>query len=167
VETGEGRSKDFTDRLNTNGNGGGVPLMQIRACDMTDITIIGGVIHAGIYYAPGSLKAEFCRLGLNATIKFCREHQVPFKQPGKLLVATNDTEMQRLKALESRALENKLDIRAVSAAELREREPNITGLGALLSPTTGIVDYVAMVEKMAEQFINLGGQITYGAKVVG
>jgi L-2-hydroxyglutarate oxidase len=206
VETGEGRSKYFTDRLNANGNGGRVPLMQIRAYDMTDITIIGGgivgittalemqqswpgisiellekepgparhqtgrnsgVIHAGIYYAPGSLKAEFCRLGLTATIKFCKEHQVPFKQPGKLLVATNDTEMQRLKALESRARENKLDIRAVSAAELREREPNITGLGALLSPATGIVDYVAMVEKMAEQFIDLGGQITYGAKVVG
>jgi L-2-hydroxyglutarate oxidase len=124
-----------------------------------------GVIHAGIYYEPGSLKAEFCRQGLAATIQFCKDHRVPYEQPGKLLVATNQVEMDRLGALEERARANGLDIRAVSSGELREREPNITGLGGLLSPTTGIADYVAMVEKMAELFKEQGGQITYGAEV--
>jgi L-2-hydroxyglutarate oxidase len=126
-----------------------------------------GVIHAGIYYAPGSLKAEFCRRGLAATVRFCTEHQLPFEQVGKLIVATSPVEMERMAALEARSRQNGLDVRPVSAAELREIEPNITGIGALLSPATGIADYGAVVNKMAELFIALGGEITNGAEVVG
>lgn len=125
-----------------------------------------GVIHAGIYYAPGSLKAEFCRRGLAATVRFCTEHGLPFEQPGKLIVATSPAELERMAALEGRARQNGLDIRAVSAAELREIEPGITGLGALLSPATGIADYGAVVRRMAGLFADLGGEISHGAEVV-
>ncbi|MDR7030953.1 L-2-hydroxyglutarate oxidase [Rhizobium rosettiformans] len=126
-----------------------------------------GVIHAGIYYAPGSMKAEFCRRGLEATVRFCREHGLPYEQPGKLIVATSAIEMERMKALQDRAQRNGLDVRPVSAAELREIEPNITGLGALLSPATGIADYGAIVRRMAELFVEAGGEIRYGAEVTG
>ena len=126
-----------------------------------------GVIHAGIYYAPGSMKAKFCRRGLEATVRFCTEHQLPFEQPGKLIVATSPVEMERMTALEGRAKLNGLATRAVSAAELREIEPNITGLGALLSPATGIADYGAIVRKMAELFAALGGEITCRTEVIG
>jgi (S)-2-hydroxyglutarate dehydrogenase len=124
-----------------------------------------GVIHAGIYYAPGSLKAEFCRRGLAATLRFCAEHGIAHEQPGKLLVATSPVEMERLAALETRAAANGLDIRRVSATELREIEPNIEGLGALLSPATGIADYGGIVRRMAALLGDLGGQVTRGADV--
>lgn len=126
-----------------------------------------GVIHAGIYYAPGSLKARFCREGLKATVQFCQDHGLPYDQCGKLIVATNEVEVERLKALTARALENGLEVRPVSAAELAETEPNITGLGALLSPATGIVDYTAVTAKMADLFTAAGGEIRHGADVTG
>lgn len=124
-----------------------------------------GVIHAGIYYAPGSLKAEFCRRGLAATLRFSAEHGIAHEQPGKLLVATSPVEMERLAALETRATANGLDVRRVSATELREIEPNIEGLGALLSPATGIADYGGIVRRMAVLVGDLGGQVTRGAEV--
>lgn len=124
-----------------------------------------GVIHAGIYYAPGSLKAEFCRRGLAATVAFCVKHGIAHERPGKLIVATSPLELERLSALESRARQNGLEVRSVSAAELRELEPNIAGLGAVLSPASGIVDYPAMVRSMASQIVGLGGQILTGAEV--
>ena len=125
-----------------------------------------GVIHAGIYYAPGSLKADFCRRGLTATLAYCAEHGIAHETPGKLIVATSHLELERLAALEGRARQNGLDVRSVSKAELDELEPNITGLGAVLSPATGIADYPAMVRKMASQVVCLGGQIVTGAEVV-
>lgn len=125
-----------------------------------------GVIHAGIYYAPGSLKARFCREGLAETIQFSREHGISYDQCGKLLVATNAAEVDRLTALTARARENGLEVQPVSAAELREREPNITGLAGLLSPTTGIADYPAIVNRMAQVFRENGGEITLNAEVV-
>lgn len=124
-----------------------------------------GVIHAGIYYAPGSLKAEFCRRGHAATLAYCAEHGIAHETPGKLIVATSHLELERLAALEGRARRNGLDVRSVSKAELRELEPNITGLGAVLSPTTGIADYPAMVREMASQVVSLGGQILKRAEV--
>lgn len=126
-----------------------------------------GVIHAGIYYTPGSLKARFCREGLVETIRFSREHGIPFDQCGKLLVATDAQEVERLAALTQRALQNGLDVRPVSGAELREREPNITGLSGLLSPATGIADYPAIVNRMADLFRQNGGEITLNAEVTG
>lgn len=124
-----------------------------------------GVIHAGIYYAPGSLKADFCRRGLEATLRFSAEHGISHEQPGKLLVATSPVEMERLAALEGRARTNGLAVRRVDVAELREIEPNIVGLGALLSPTTGIADYGAIVRRMAALVGELGGQVTCKAEV--
>lgn len=124
-----------------------------------------GVIHAGIYYAPGSLKAEFCRRGLAATFDYCAEHGIAHERPGKLLVATSAVEMERLAALKARAEQNGLKVRDISGAELRELEPNIVGLGAVLSPATGIVDYPAMVRAMAAEVVATGGDIRFGAQV--
>ncbi|MBW4656762.1 MAG: L-2-hydroxyglutarate oxidase [Kaiparowitsia implicata GSE-PSE-MK54-09C] len=124
-----------------------------------------GVIHAGLYYTPGSLKAEFCRQGLAATLAYCAEFGIAHDRPGKLIVATSTLELERLAALEDRAHQNGLDVRLVSSAELHELEPNVTGLGAVLSPATGIVDYPAMVRSMANQVLSLGGQILTNAKV--
>jgi len=118
-----------------------------------------GVIHAGIYYPPGSLKARLCREGAEATKAFCRRHDIPFETCGKLLVATNALELQRMAALEERARANDIAFEPVSAARLREIEPNVSGLGALLVPATGIVDYrricLAMAAKLAERGVRL------------
>lgn len=126
-----------------------------------------GVIHAGIYYAPGSRKAAFCREGLEATLAFCREHALPHDQCGKLIVATSAAEMTRMQALAGRARLNGLALEVLGPAELRAREPDITGLGALLSPATGITDYGAVVRRMADLVAEAGGQITTGARVTG
>ncbi len=126
-----------------------------------------GVIHAGIYYAPGSLKAEFCRRGLAMTVAFCREHGLPFDQRGKLIVATSAPEMEWMAALEDRARRNDLPLERLDRAELERREPNIAGLGALFSPTTGIVDYGAVTRRMADLFTAAGGDLRLGARVAG
>ncbi len=124
-----------------------------------------GVIHAGVYYAPGSRKAEFCKAGLRATIAFCREHNIQFRQPGKLLVATDEPEYRRMLALGQRCRENRITVQQLSRAELKQREPNITGLGALFVAETGIVDYRQIAEKMATAFQQLGGEIELNSRV--
>ena len=98
-----------------------------------------GVIHAGIYYAPGSLKADLCRRGSKATKEFCRNHRIPFETCGKLLVATNELELQRMNNLVERAKLNQIEVERLDAADLRE--PNIIGVGGLFVPETGIVDF--------------------------
>src|SRR5215469_7606437 len=108
-----------------------------------------GVIHSGIYYAPGSLKAELCRRGALATKSFCLEHAIPFEVCGKLLVATNSLENQRMDALFERAKQNRIQVERLDAAELKRREPNIVGLGALFVDATGIVNYKRICEVMA------------------
>ena len=124
-----------------------------------------GVIHAGIYYQPGSLKARLCRAGAEATKAFCAENNIPFETCGKLLVANNDAEAERMAALETRARDNDIAFDAVSRTRLREIEPNIAGVGALLVHSTGIVDYRRICQAMAEQFKALGGDICFGARV--
>lgn len=123
-----------------------------------------GVIHAGIYYAPDSLKAKFCREGLEQTIAFSREHGLPYEQCGKLLVATSAEELTRMEALYERATRNGLKLQRLDTADLRQAEPNITGVGALLSPATGIADYKAITAKIAELFTHNGGDIRYNAE---
>ncbi|MGD1886233.1 MAG: L-2-hydroxyglutarate oxidase [Cohaesibacteraceae bacterium] len=118
-----------------------------------------GVIHAGVYYAPGSLKARFCRAGVEATIAFCTRHQIPFEQCGKLLVATTPIELERMDALEERCRANGLDPERLDANALKAREPNITGLGALFVRVTGIVDYPAMARAMARDLEEAGGSV--------
>jgi L-2-hydroxyglutarate oxidase len=126
-----------------------------------------GVIHAGVYYAPGSLKAKFCRAGVDATIAFCTRHQIPFEQCGKLLVATTPIELERMDALEERCRANGLDPERLSAEQLKEREPNITGLGALFVRVTGIVDYPAIARAMAKELQDAGGDVVLNSTVTG
>ena len=126
-----------------------------------------GVIHAGVYYAPGSLKADMCRRGAAWTLDFCRENDLPFEQCGKLLVATDSLECRRLEALEERCRRNQIETRRLSVRELQEREPNITGLAAAYVPATGITDYRRIAARMAERFTALGGRIELGAQVRG
>ncbi|MCO5072258.1 MAG: L-2-hydroxyglutarate oxidase [Rhizobiaceae bacterium] len=118
-----------------------------------------GVIHAGIYYAPGSLKAKLCLEGLHATKAFCDEHGIPYITCGKLIVATNEGEMQRNEALFERATANGLRLSKIGAEALREIEPNIRGTGALLSPETGIVSYRQICDKMADLLRSAGTEI--------
>lgn len=124
-----------------------------------------GVIHAGVYYAPGSLKAKFCKAGLAATIQFCQDNDIPYEQCGKLLVATNEIEYQRMLALFERSKENGLDVELIDAHELRRREPNVAGIGAFLVKATGIVDYRQICMRMAGRFRQLGGEVRLNARV--
>ncbi|PWR00690.1 L-2-hydroxyglutarate oxidase [Leucothrix pacifica] len=126
-----------------------------------------GVIHAGIYYAPGSLKADFCRRGVDATIAFCEQYNIPYDQCGKLLVATNELEYQRMQALYERSEQNGLDVEWLSEEQLKQREPNITGIGGLLVKTTGIVNYQLVTEKMVEAFVAAGGEARLQHEVIG
>lgn len=126
-----------------------------------------GVIHSGIYYAPGSLKAKFCKAGLSKTIEFCEQHQIPYEQCGKLLVATDEMERERLAALQARAGENRIEVDWLDGRALQEVEPNVTGIAALLVRATGIVDYRQISERMGKLFEDLGGEIRLGSKVTG
>jgi L-2-hydroxyglutarate oxidase len=125
-----------------------------------------GVIHAGIYYEPGSLKAKLCRRGVQSTLRFCKDNDIHFEQCGKLIVATTRQEHERMLELHQRALENGIDVELLDEAQLRITEPNITGIGAILSGTTGIVDFAAVARTMAARFVDLGGEILTGTEVV-
>ena len=124
-----------------------------------------GVIHSGIYYAPGSLKAELCRRGAEATKAFCAAHGIPVQVCGKFLVATNPAEVRRLEALAERARQNGIAAESVGAAELTAREPNIRGLAALFIPGTGIVDYRRVSEALGGVIAAGGGEICLNAAV--
>lgn len=126
-----------------------------------------GVIHAGIYYAPGSLKAELCRKGAIATKEFCEQNSIRYDVCGKLVVATSDQEVVRMDALFARSRQNTIEVHRLSAGELVEREPNIVGMGALHVPSTGIVSYLDMCRKMGERIIAGGGEIRLSTPVTG
>jgi L-2-hydroxyglutarate oxidase len=125
-----------------------------------------GVIHAGVYYAPGSLKANFCKAGVERTLEFCQKHEIPVENCGKLLVATDPLELERMHALYERCHENGIDVELLDQAALTEKEPNITGLGAIFVKSTSIVNYRLITEKMAEEFIQLGGKVSKRTEVV-
>lgn len=126
-----------------------------------------GVIHAGVYYEPGSLKARFCKEGAAATYAFCRENGLPFEQPGKLLVATNNTELDRMHQLFARCVENDLEPELLDAGQLHDLEPSVSGLGAILVKESGIVSFPAVGREMARQFIQLGGTARFSTEVTG
>ena len=126
-----------------------------------------GVVHAGVYYQPGSLKAEFCKQGATETKVFCKEYGLPLLKCGKLLVATNDNEAKRMEALERNCSINGIETVYLSADALKKREPNITGIAALFVPDTAITDYVKVTCKMADIFISLGGEISTGNEIIG
>jgi L-2-hydroxyglutarate oxidase len=124
-----------------------------------------GVIHSGIYYSPGSLKARFCRQGLADTISFCKRHRIRHDQCGKLLVATDDAEHTRMLALHEQSRENRVECELLETAQLREMEPRIIGTGALLVRETGIVDYREVCKAMLVEFQGLGGTVMLNCKV--
>lgn len=120
-----------------------------------------GVIHSGIYYAPGSLKARLCREGAARTKAFCREHGIPFEDRGKLIVATRADEIPRLDALHARAGENGIRAELIDAAAIRAREPAITGLKAIWVPEAAIVDYKRVLAALADEITAKGAEIRY------
>jgi L-2-hydroxyglutarate oxidase len=124
-----------------------------------------GVIHSGIYYAPGSLKADLCKRGAEATKAFATEHGIPFEICGKHIVATSDKELRRLEILYERAGQNGIAAERIDGAELRRREPSITGIGAIFTPSTGIVDYPAMCAAMAKLLRTAGAEIVLDSEV--
>lgn len=119
-----------------------------------------GVIHAGIYYTPGSLKAKLCVEGMEATYKYCDEHSIPYKKCGKLIVAVNEEEAARLDGLFERGLKNNVkDLKLVDAKGIRKIEPNCVGLKAIHSPHTGIVDWGFVARNFGTEFEKNGGKI--------
>jgi (S)-2-hydroxyglutarate dehydrogenase len=126
-----------------------------------------GVIHAGVYYAPGSLKARLCRAGNLQTKRFCAEHDIPVETCGKLIVATTPIEAQRLAGLGKRCEANGIEAREVGGAELAALEPRVAGLAALLVPTTGIVDYRRVARAIAEEVRRSGGEVRLRSCVHG
>ncbi|MDD9305052.1 MAG: L-2-hydroxyglutarate oxidase [Desulfobacter sp.] len=124
-----------------------------------------GVVHAGVYYAPGTLKADFCRQGARDTKNFCAIHNLPFRQCGKLLVATTPLELERMKALKTRCEKNHITTHWVNQYELGRLEPNIVGLGALKVSGTGITDFVKITAKFGELFQQKGGTLCFGNEV--
>ena len=126
-----------------------------------------GVIHAGVYYAPGSLKAELCRAGAAATLAFCAAHGVPHRQCGKLIVATDATEERRLHELAERAAGNGLNCVWLNETAIRAREPAINGCAALAVADTGIADYPALCRALAAAIVAAGGELRFQHEVVG
>ncbi|EGE1181625.1 TPA: L-2-hydroxyglutarate oxidase [Escherichia coli] len=124
-----------------------------------------GVIHAGVYYTPGSLKAQFCLAGNRATKAFCDQNGIRYDNCGKMLVATSELEMERMRALWERTAANGIEREWLNAEELREREPNITGLGGIFVPSSGIVSYREVTAAMAKIFQARGGEIIYNGEV--
>jgi L-2-hydroxyglutarate oxidase len=118
-----------------------------------------GVIHSGIYYEPGSLKAELCRAGVAATERFTDEHGIARKQVGKLMIATDARELVGMQSLAERARVNQIPAAVLSATELREREPRIVGLGALHIESTGITDYGAINRRLGALLVDAGGTL--------
>ncbi len=127
-----------------------------------------GVIHSGVYYKPGSLKARLCVTGAAAMVEFCREHGIAHEVCGKVIVATEADELPRLEQLRQRGEANGLTgLRLIGPEELREIEPHATGLQALVVPSTGITNYAAVCEKYAELVSASGGTILTAAAVTG
>jgi (S)-2-hydroxyglutarate dehydrogenase len=124
-----------------------------------------GVIHSGIYYQPGSLKARLCREGARLTEEYAAEHGVPVEVIGKLLVATDERELAGMHALRQRADVNGVAAEVIDAVELRRREPHVTGLGALWLPGTGITDYGAIAGALADDVRRAGGTVVTGSEV--
>jgi (S)-2-hydroxyglutarate dehydrogenase len=126
-----------------------------------------GVVHAGVYYRPGSLKARLCRAGNRSMIEFCAAHGIPARTCGKLIVAVDEAEMPRLHALHERARANGIDATLVTPAQAMAYEPHLRCVAAMHVPSTGIVDFVAVTRTLAHLVEQAGGQVRLGTRVTG
>lgn len=124
-----------------------------------------GVLHSGIYYKPGSNKAETCRVGRAAMLDFCAAHDIVHEVQGKVIVATEPEQIEPLNALERRAEENGVEAKRIGPEELRELEPNAAGIDGLHVPSAGIVDFKAVCRALSSELIDLGVAIRTGAEV--
>jgi (S)-2-hydroxyglutarate dehydrogenase len=123
-----------------------------------------GVIHSGIYYKPGSLKAKLCRQGNQQLLEFCEANGISYDLCGKIIVATKPEEIPLLEKLHQRGLENGLEVSRLNGTEVREREPHVQCLAGLHVPSTGIIDYVGVCRKLAELIERGGGELHLEAK---
>ncbi|WP_067650919.1 L-2-hydroxyglutarate oxidase [Nocardia harenae] len=127
-----------------------------------------GVVHGGIYYEPGSLKARLCVEGAALMYEFAEQHAIPFERCGKLIVAVDAAELPRLDALEQRGQANRVPgLRRVGAAEIRDIEPNATGIAALHAPNTGIIDYPAVARAIEGELRAEGVEFFFDTTVTG
>ena len=125
-----------------------------------------GVVHAGLYYTPGSLRSTLCQAGGRMLRSYCADRGVPFDQCGKLVVALDQAEAESLRSLHGRALENGLtDVRLVGPPEMAEIEPHVRGVLGLHSPTTAVVDFGKVAEALADDVIRAGGSIRLGTEI--
>jgi L-2-hydroxyglutarate oxidase len=125
-----------------------------------------GVLHSGIYYRPGSLKAANCRDGKRAMEQFCTEQEIPFELCGKVIVATSTDELPRLQTLLDRGVANGVNCRRIDRAELLELEPHCAGLEAIHVPDAGIVNYRQVSERLGELIRQRGGVIACSSRVI-
>ncbi len=127
-----------------------------------------GVIHSGIYYPEGSLKAEMCVAGNHILYELCKRYGIGHSRLGKLIVATSDEEMGELQMLLERGHRNGAgELRVLSKREIKELEPNVKGVAAILSPATGIIDAYALMKYFVAKATEKGAQIAYKTEVVG
>lgn len=128
-----------------------------------------GVVHAGLYYQPGSLKSQLCAAGRVAIREFCEEKHLPYRELGKLVVAVDESELPALAEIERRSIANGVPdlARIDDVARLREIEPHVAGVAAVHSPHTAAVDYVEITEAMAQDVRAAGGDLRLGQEVVG
>jgi L-2-hydroxyglutarate oxidase LhgO len=150
------------------------PDAQITVVDKEDDVAVhqtghnSGVVHAGLYYAPGSLKARLCTRGRGLLREFCAEHGLAYDECGKLVVARGDDELPALREIERRATENGVPgLRRLSGVELREVEPEAVGAAALHSPHTAIVDFAAVARAVAGELRDKGHDVRLGFEVTG
>lgn len=126
-----------------------------------------GVIHAGLYYLPGSLKARLCTRGRRLMEEFADEHEIPVIRRGKVIVAVDESELDRFEELASRARSNGVEgLRTIDADELRELEPHVTGIKAIHSPFTAVVDFALVCEALADEIRGRGGDVRTHAEVL-
>lgn len=124
-----------------------------------------GVIHSGLYYQPGSLKARFCRAGRMTLMEFAREHGIGYRQTGKLIVATRDAELPRLAALAERGRANGLAVRELGRGGITGIEPAVRGIRALHIPESGVIDYRQVAAAYADEVTSRGGEVRCGHAV--
>jgi L-2-hydroxyglutarate oxidase LhgO len=127
-----------------------------------------GVIHSGIYYKPGSFKAQFCVAGRASMVEFCERHGVPYQRCGKVIVATREEELPRLESLWERGAANRVPgLEMITPARLREIEPHVKALAALWAPSTGIVHFPDVANVYRREVESRGGEIHFGAALEG